>query len=220
MVYLLALRSINRYLPWLRHYAEAVQIHPWHIYGILRQVIGDLSCFSERINVLGEDQEEGGRKLPAYDHTSLWECFSNAQKVIVKLLDEITAGPDHIVPMTPSDGIYSADLKPAVFDGNNRFYLAVTTDKDHKTAIQSVDKVAKLSSREHLGLLISHALPGIQLEHLSVPPQELPRRGNVLYFSIDSHGEQWAHVKKEHNLSLSWDGAPEGLQVELMVVSK
>jgi type VI secretion system protein ImpJ len=220
MVYLLALRTINRYLPWLRHYSEAPQIHPWHIYGILRQIVGDLSCFSERFDVMGESVEENQRPMATYDHQALWEIFSNAQKLIIRMLDEITAGPDHVVPMVPTDGIYSADLKPVIFDGSNHYYLALTTDRDKKAAIDAMDSVAKLSSRQHLGLLISHALPGISVEHLALPPQELPRRGNVLYFSIDAHGEQWAHVKREQNLSLSWDGAPEGLQVELMVVSK
>jgi type VI secretion system protein ImpJ len=220
MVYLLALRSLNRSLPWLRHYVEAPQIHPWHLYGLLRQIIGDLSCFSENINVTGEDRAEDLGRLPAYDPLNLWDCFSAAQRVIVRLLDEITAGPDHIVTLQPADGIHSAELKAAIFDDKNRFYLALTTEDDPKKIPRAMDSLAKLSSANHLSVLISHALPGIPLDYLGTPPQELPRRGNVLYFAIDAHHEQWANVKKERSLAFSWDGAPDSLKVELMAVGR
>ena len=126
MVYLLSLRSINRSLPLLRHLAESAQIHPWHLYGTLRQIVGELSCFSETINVLGEDREERESALPPYDPANLWECFSTAQRRIGRLLDEITAGPKHLVKMNLTDGIYAADLKPDLFEDESRFYLALT----------------------------------------------------------------------------------------------
>ena len=220
MVYLLALRSLNRTLPLLQHYTEIPQIHPWHIYGIFRQIIGDLSCFSEKINVFGEGKNEEDQTLPSYNPLALWNCFSIAQNLISRTLQEITAGPDHVVQLSPEDGIYTANLKTAMFEGNNRYFLALATEKDPKVVVSSMSKLAKVSSKQTLGRLISHALPGIPLEHLPTPPQELPRRGNVLYFSIDSHAKQWDSVKKEKNLSLSWDGAPESLQLELMVVSR
>jgi len=220
MVYLLALRSINRYLPWFLHYSQESQLHPWHLYGILRQVIGDLSCFSENISVLGQDGDGAEPSLPSYDPLRLWDCFSAAQGLIIRMLDNITAGPDYIVNLPLKDHLYTADLKPAIFDGHNAFFLALTTPEDPKTVVPSMATVAKLSSRSHLGRLISHALPGIPTSYVAVPPQELPRRRNVLYFSIDSHHEYWSDVKKEHAIALSWDGAPEGLQIDLMVVTR
>ena len=48
MVYLLALRSFNRYIPLLWHLTETRQVHPWTVYGLLRQLIGELSSFLEQ----------------------------------------------------------------------------------------------------------------------------------------------------------------------------
>lgn len=96
MVYLLALRSLNRYVPTFFHFTEVQQVHPWAVYGILRQLIGELSSFSERINVMGE-LEDGTRILPNYDHRNLWECFSVAREMVIQLLDEITAGPEYVI---------------------------------------------------------------------------------------------------------------------------
>jgi type VI secretion system protein ImpJ len=53
-----------------------------------------------------------------------------------------------------------------------------------------------------------------------VPPQELPRRAQTVYFAVDHHGEQWNRVKKGNNIAFYWDNAPKDLVVELMVVSR
>jgi len=220
MVYLLALRSINRYLPLLRHYSATAEIHPWHVYGILRQIVGDLSCFSEKVSVLGEEEEETLSILPDYDPLTLYSVFSNAQRLIARLLDEITAGPDNAVPLTFADGVFSADLKPDVFDGSRRFYLALTTQQEADTVTEGMKGVAKLGSRARVELLTSHALPGLPVEFVASPPQELPRRKNVLYFSVDTSDRSWEFVEKERALACCWDKAPADLKMELLTVSR
>ena len=219
MVYLLALRSLNRYVPVLFYSTEVQQIYPWSVYGVLRQMIGELSSFSERVNVLGE-LEDGKRVLPNYDHRNLWECFSAAQALVIQLLDEITAGPEYVIRLVFDGTYFTADLKPAIFEDRNSFYLALKTEEDPKVAVQSLATISKLGARESLPILIARALPGIGLEHLPVPPQELPRRAKTVYFAVDHHSQQWSMVTKGQNIALYWDSAPEDLEVELMVVGR
>ena len=218
MVYFLALKSLNHYVPLLFHLTEVDPVHPWDLYGILRQIVGELSTFSQRINALGE-MPTGERMLPLYDHRDLYGCFSAAQGLISQLLDEITAGPEYVIRLVYDGTYFCAELNPSVFEARNRFYLVFKTEQDPKTVLQSLATVAKLSSREHLPILIARALPGIGLEYLPVPPQELPRRSSCIYFKIDHHNEQWVNIKKNNNIALYWDNAPEDLEVELMVVS-
>jgi len=217
MVFLLALRSLNRYIPQLSHMLEATG-HPWTAYGLLRELVGELSSFSERYSVTGEAQGSGG--LPVYDHLNLWHCFSRAQAVITSVLDEITAGPEYVFTLSYDGTYYSSDLPPAVFEGKNRFYLVVQTASDAKDVLGALATGAKLSSRENLPLLIVRALPGVGITHLDRPPQELPRRGGALYFQVDHHSEQWSGVAKGKNIALFWDSAPEDLKAELMVVGR
>jgi type VI secretion system protein ImpJ len=219
MVYLLALRSLNRYIPVLFHVTESQQVHPWTVYAVLRQLIGELSSFSERVNVRGE-VGDGTRLLSNYDHRGLWECFSGAQAVVTQLLDEITAGPEYVILLAYDGTYYSAELSPTIFEGRNRFYLVFETAGDPQSMLQSLETMAKLGSRESLPILIARALPGIRLEHLPIPPQELPRRAHSIYFRIDHHSDQWAQVERGHNIALYWDSAPEDLKVELMVVGR
>lgn len=218
MVYLLALRSLNRYVPVLTHLTEVQHVHPWAVFGLLRQLIGELSTFSEKVDVMGS--QESGVSLPPYDHQALWECFSSAQALISQLLDEITAGPEYVISLVFDGTYFAAELKPAIFEGRNRFYLVFRTEADPKMVLQYVTTIAKLSSRAHMPILIARALPGIKVEHLPVPPQELPRRAHSIYFSVDVHSDLWPLVQKGQNIALYWDNAPEDLQVEMMVVTR
>ncbi|MGD8882168.1 MAG: type VI secretion system baseplate subunit TssK [Desulfobacterales bacterium] len=218
-VYLLALRSLNRYIPLLEHISGASHAHPWDVYGFLRQIIGELSAFSEQFNALGE-MAEGSRSVPDYDHRSLWDCFSRAGATITQLLDEITAGPEYAFQLLYDGTYYAADLAPDIFEGRNRFYLVLKTESDPQFVLESLESISKLSSKESLPLLIARALPGIKMAHLSDPPQELPRIARAIYCQIDHHSDQWSQVQQGRNIALHWDTAPEDLKVELMVVGR
>ncbi|MBN1932237.1 MAG: type VI secretion system baseplate subunit TssK [Desulfobacterales bacterium] len=219
MVYLLALRSLNRYVPLLFHLTESRQVDPWMVYGTLRQLIGELSSFSQQTNVMGE-MESAARSLVQYDHLSLWKCFSNAQALITQLLDEITAGPEYVIELVFDGTYYAAELPPKIFEGRNRFYLVFETESDPHFVLQSLQTIAKLSARETLPILIARALSGIKLEHLQAPPQELPRRAGSIYVQIDYHSDQWTQVQKYNNIALYWDAAPDDLKVEMMIVGR
>jgi len=218
-VFLLALRSLNRYVPLLFHITESQTVHPWTVYGILRQIIGELSSFSETVNLLGE-KEDGSSLVPSYNHRKLHTCFLSAQDVLLRLLDEITAGPEYMLELTYDGAYYSGELSPSMFDSHNRFYLVLATDHEPGPVLESFSALAKMGSRESLPLLIARALPGIKASYLESPPQELPRRPGSLYFQIDHHGELWQQVQHSNNLAIFWDNTPEDIKVELMVVGR
>lgn len=219
MVFMLALRSLNRYVPILFHYTESATVHPWQVFGLLRQLIGELSSFSNEINVLGE-KENKEPLLGGYDHSNLSSCFISAQSLISRLLDEITAGPEYVIELVFDGTYFTADLSPSQFSEGNRYYMVVETEDNPESVLDSLQGIAKLGSRETLPLLIARALPGVGLEHLPVPPQELPRRSHCLYFQVNHHNDQWVNVMKNNNIGLYWDNAPDDFKAELMVVGR
>ncbi|WP_224983057.1 type VI secretion system baseplate subunit TssK [Geomonas agri] len=219
LVYLLALRTVNRYLAQLDHLILA-QVHPWQVYGVLAQLVAELSCFDESVACLGDGEGGGAAFLPGYNHLDIGGCFASAHDLILKLLDQVCTGPEYALRLCFDGTYYSADLTPAHFQGKNRFYLAVTTETDPAAVLAYLTGLAKLGARERLPLLIAQALPGVPLEPMSNPPPELPRRASSLYFAIDSRSEQWDLIEKWHNIALFWDQAPDVLEVELMIVTR
>jgi len=218
MVFILALGAVNRYLPLLGHFVEAPRVHPWQVFGVLRQLVGELSAFSDSVDVLGQAPGEQG--LPGYQHRDLYGCFAAAQRLVLRLLDEVTAGPEYVIALEFDGRTFSCDLKPALFEGRNRFFLALSCEAERQTVLKELEQGAKVSSPVQLELLINRSLPGIPLQYLQIPPQELPRRADTLYLAIDHSDVQWDGIRREGSLALHWAGAPEGLVVELMVVGR
>ncbi len=219
MVYLLALRSLNRYVPLLFHMTESPTVHPWQVYGALRQIVGELSSFSERVNVLGE-LDDGSRLIPPYNHRSLYNCFSAIQRTLIQLLDEITVGPEYVFELVFDGTYFTTELPPTVFDGKNRFYLVLYAPEEQKEGLAHFASMAKAGARESLPILIARALPGIKTTYLESPPQELPRKTGAVYYQININNDLWQQVQKNRNLAIFWDTAPDELKAELMVVSR
>ena len=219
MVYLLALRSFNRYIPVFAHMLEEPGGHPWDVYMTVKQLIGELSSFTEIIDVLGRD-ESGNLRIPPYDHNDLIACFSGAAALITELIDEITAGPEYIISLEFDDGYFSAILKPEFLKSSNQYYLVMRTEDEVENIMETLDTQVKVGTTKILPFLVERALPGVGLEPLTVPPQELPRRRDSIYFQIDHHSEQWLRIEKNKNIGLYWNSPPKEVRIELMIVNR
>lgn len=219
MRYKLAGRSLSRYIPRLFHYTESGEIHPWDVYCVLRELIGEISTFVDNINVLGETFD-GKRLLPNYDHQNLGECFHSAKNLIVQLLNEITVGPQFLVEMPLKDRCYEADIPQEFFEQNVDYFLIVSTQSDFEDHQNSLLTTGKLASREVVGVLAERSLPGVGLIHVANPPADMPRRPDAHYVRLDIHDDQWPTVEKNKDIALLWDEAPKDTKVELVIVRR
>ncbi len=217
MVFLLTLRTLNRFSPVLRHMiGSGFSVHPWSVYGVLCQLIGELSTFSAKINLV-RIRKDDPFYLPPYDHEELSRCFQRTVKILTKLMDDIAADPEYISLFTYDGTCHCLELPPKMLEGRKRYYLVVETEADQEQVASELENLAKLSSPKYLDLLIAQSLPGIRLRRVEHPPPELPRRSMGTYFSIDHKSRLWQKVREEKNLALSWDTRPEDARVELMV---
>ena len=217
---LLALRSLNRFCPLLQHVCEDVRVHPWHVYGLLRQVVGELSSFSERYNMFGEG-EDGSPGLPAYDHRDLRRCFLRAHQLISHLLNEITVGAEFIVPLTSDGaGLHTGVLPKRFFTEHNRFYLMLHSPQAGDEVARAVAADARLGPTEEMPKLLSLALPGLELIHLAAAPRGLPRRADAHYFRIEQISRQWEVIERDGQIALAWVDPPEGLRADVVVVRR
>ena len=205
-VFLLALRTLNRYAPALKHMADAPHCHPWQAYGLLRQVVGELSSFSRDVSSLGEGA--GGRQLlPDYDHENLGDCFSAARSIITRILDSLTAGPEFMTQFVFDDPYFTAEMPDRAFGEGNEYWLLVRT-ADPDKALPELLKMAKLSATGGMSSLLARAVHGIGLEYRETPPPGLPRTKGALCFRVDSDSELWDEVARSKSVSLYWDSAP------------
>ena len=219
MRYKMALQSLSRFVPRLFHITEAGKVHPWAVYGALRELIGEISTFTDRVSLLGETAD-GERLVPSYDHNDLGGCFNSASNMVSQLLNEITIGPQYLVEMKFDAIAYTADVPTEFFTEHVNFFLIVNTDGDFAEGQKSLLTAAKLASRDVVETLVERSLPGVGMIYLQTAPPGLPRRPNAHYFRIDVHDDQWSSVVRQENAALLWEEAPEDVKIELVVVRK
>ncbi len=217
MVFLFTLRTLNRFSPLLRHiHGQAGAVHPWAVYGVMGQLIGELSTFSSKINLVNISKEDPFYLLD-YDHEGLTQCFKRCRYILAQLMSDITSEPEHVVSFVYNNQYFTAQLSTELLKGRKRFYLAVDTAGSHEQVINELEKQAKMSAPEHLSRLVLQSLRGIELQHITHPPPGLPRRNMGVYFSVNHKNILWQKVVEEQKLALSWDTRPKDARIELMV---
>ncbi|MCZ6798473.1 MAG: type VI secretion system baseplate subunit TssK [Gammaproteobacteria bacterium] len=217
--YKMALQSLSRFVPRLFHITESGNVHPWEVYGVMRELVGEISTFTDRVSVLGETAD-GERLVPAYEHNNLGNCFHQVSAMISQLLNEITIGPQFLVEMKFDEVAFSADVPAEFFTEHVDFFLIVNTVEDFEESQKSLLTAAKLSSRDMVETLVERSLPGVGMIYLSTAPPGLPRRPNSYYMRLDIHDDQWSSVVRQENVALLWAEAPEDTSIELVVVRK
>ena len=217
--YKMALQSLSRFVPRLFHITESGKVHPWTVYGVLRELISEISTFTDRVTLLGESAD-GERLLAAYDHNNLGVCFNSASDMVSLLLNEITIGPQFLVNMKFDTVAYEADVPSEFFTEHVDFYLIVNTVENFEEGQKSLLTSAKLASRDVVETLVERSLPGVGMIYLTSAPPGLPRRPNSYYLRIDVHDDQWSSVVRQENVALLWEEAPDDTSIELVVVRK
>jgi len=214
-IYFHALLVLNRYSQQFHHFLETGAVMPWLIYGVLRQLAGELSTFSKQYSYSDDGSDFG---LPAYDHESIMHCFKETTLVINDLLRDIIAGPDYMTPLLFDGTYYCAHIKDCDTRRNNTYYLRVSMHEEINDVIEYMHARAKLSSKEQLPLLLAHSLPGVVLQYEDSPPINLPRSPDFIYFKLQACGENWDAVISGLNTSIYFDNPPDSIKIDLMVM--
>ena len=214
-----AVQALNRHVPILTHYLETSHVHPWDVYGALRVCAGELSTFSQRLDLYGRiTGQEEGTGIPRYDHRKLGWCFDQVKRLISEMLSEVAVGPELRVVLTQSDGIiFSGNIPSEYFAPRNRFFLVLQSEGMHEVDAEQFLSSGRLAAASVLPNLIDHALPGLELIELSGPPQGLPRRSDAKYFRIEQISSEWETVAAEGAISLYWLDAPTDLRAIVVV---
>ncbi len=215
--YMLALAVLNRYGPLLTHLLETPEVSPWVLYGTLRQLVGELSLFSERCDMLGETLD-GHSLVPPYRHEDAGQAIIGLAQLIGQQLNEISVGSELLVRLQLQDGVYRGELPEAFFGPRHRYYLVARSAGDPDLLVDSLPRDGKLGAATALPALINRALPGIELIYLQVPPQGLPRVSDALYFRLETLSDAWEALQQERLAAFFLPAAPADLMIELVVV--
>ena len=211
---------LGRSIPELNRWLQAPSAHPWNVYGSLCRIAGELSVFAPDMSPLGETRQ-GARVIPPYDHTDLYGCFSAVARVIMRLVDTLVMGPQFIFDLEPAGtpGVFSAVMpRGALSAGSYDYWLLLRSQRGKELA--SAAALGKLAPAAEMSDVVAQALPGVRLRRSEQPPMGLPRRGDTLYFRIDSNDPLWRRLERDGEISYTLPGAPDDLRVQVTVVER
>ncbi len=214
--HLLVLNAFNRSLPILNHMIEMETVHPQAAYGLLRQMVGEFSTFTDRINALGR-MKDGTPLVPDYDHEQLYHCFNETQILISELLKGISIGGESIFSMTRQGAYFKAQLPAEEFRDSAIYYIVLKSLADSDRIVNDMQKLVKIGDSRNIRNMIARALPGVPLKHRLVPPPGMPKHPGAYYFRIDSKHPLWDEIRRSGDISLFWDNAPEDTVLEIVI---
>lgn len=183
------LQVINRLQPWFTHLARRRHVHPEDLYIAFSQACGELVTFT--------DEGRLPQDYPAYQHDDLRASFRMLMSTLRRTLSTVLQPRAVSLPMTEERyGAYTAYVNDTSLIATAEFVLAVRArmqaDELRKLFIQQ----AKVTSKEHLGELVSLQLPGIPLKQLHVAPRHLPYHAGFIYFELDRTHPAWQFMKQ------------------------
>lgn len=221
---LMGLRTLSRYAARLDHAVAAPCLSPWQAYGMLRELVAELSVFSITISALGENGADEQR-LPEYGHTRLGECFRAAHDLIVQLLEGISAGPRFVTRFVFNDPYWTAQIPPQVLaearTAAGDFWLVLHSQQMEPDAMrESIARRLKLSPPGGMESLLVRALPGLPLSLAQGTPPGMPRMQGVVYLRIERESPLWSEVEEKGRLAMHWTDAPEDLDAQLALLAR
>jgi type VI secretion system protein ImpJ len=204
------LYTVNSSIPVLSHLLQGQRCHPEELFSALTRLGASLTTFHPTIRP---------RDLPLYDHAELSKVFTDLVEKLRILIE--TGIPRNAVslPLRQVNGtIYSTAIDQDRYLTNTRMYLAVSADASDETIIRRVPQLVKACSATHIDQLISNALPGITLTHISSPPSAIRVKMKYQYFSLNQSGAAWETVTRARNFAAHVPGEIINPQMELVIL--
>ena len=206
----LILQTLSSAIPLLSHYKNTPDIHPEKIYSLLASVIGGLCPFSFDLDV---------HNIPKYKHNNLTLVFDKLERQIRTLID--IAMPDELITLKlnkEADLLYSINIIDNKVLSSSTLYFAVYSPNDDPIWVNVFSRTVKVSSRQDIEVVVASALPGIQIQHVQRPPNNLPVKSGYEYFKILSNGKFWGRVLKLNTLAIFLPNEFRGIKIDLITI--
>lgn len=204
------LYTVNTFLPPLRHLFETRRGHPEVLFNTMNALAGALTTFSTKILP---------RDLPVYDHRDLGGRLSDLDDKLRYLLETVIPSNFVALPLKyASPSIYSTAINDDKYLQNTKMYLAVNAEMPEAELIGKAPQLVKLCSANHLEHLVRHALPGLTMRHMQMPPTAIPVKLNYQYFSLNQSGGPWEAILRSRNFAAYVPADFPNPQLELIIV--
>jgi type VI secretion system protein ImpJ len=188
------LHALNSNVSTLRHILLSRHLHPQELFREMSRLGGALCTFGLEVHP---------RSLPSYDHQNLGTQFAAIDEHIRRHLEIVMPSKAIKIPFNQVETfLYNGELTDERCLGPARWILEIQSPIGEADLIARAPKLAKVCSARFVLELIKRALPGLPLNHLSVPPPQIAARVEAQYFSINRSGPCWEHIVQTRQMGI------------------
>jgi type VI secretion system protein ImpJ len=213
------LNILNRNIPLLSHLRSAPDIHPWHVYGALRVLLGELSTFYDDIDCLGRHSASDDT-LPDYTHDNPGACFETLCAQLQQLLTGLGLSVSKTLDLLPAPPYFSAVVPDDFISPACRYWLMVRAAQLSGSETDNFPRYAKLGTSDRLNTIIAKAVSGVPLTKMRSAPPGFAKRADTTWYMVDSAHPLWQTIATQKKISLFWEGAPADAQVKLAAIGR
>ncbi|GAB6074649.1 type VI secretion system baseplate subunit TssK [Nautilia lithotrophica] len=210
--FLLILQILNKNAAYLSVIFEKKKIHPFEFYSSLKELIAELSVFTDRIDYTAK-AKSGKYLIGKYDHNNLSKVFDEFHLLLKELLDDMVMGPEFTITLNKEDSIFSAELPKDIFEKKYRYYILIKPENIDEFKSKYAEFI-KVSSKQRLNVLIQRALDGVEMQEVSAL-EGMPIRDDVVYYKINTYSNEWNNIEKDKSIAVYAEGVE---YIELIVM--
>jgi type VI secretion system protein ImpJ len=204
------LHTLNAALPPLLAFQRDPSAHPREVYLELARLGGALCTFA-----LGSSPSG----LPAYDHLDPGQTFVALADHIRRHLELVA--PTNCVPVS-LDRQYQFYHVGSIGDprcfGDSRWVLGIAAKISQSQLSQLAPQRIKVSSAEYIRRVVQAQVPGAPLTALPGPPNGIPSRNRMQYFSIDTEHLYFRPVQTQRTIGIYVPAEFVEAEVELYIL--
>jgi len=204
------LHALNSNVSPLRHFLLTRHAHPQELFREMSRLGGALCTFGLEVHP---------RSLPAYDHWDLGARFAALDEHIRRHLEIVMPSKAIKIPFKQVETfLYNGEVKDERCLGPSRWVLEIASPIGEVDLIARVPKLTKICSARFVVELIKRALPGLPMNHLSVPPPQIAARVESQYFAINRGGPCFESIVQSRQIGIYVPGEIPSPELSLIVL--
>lgn len=208
----LVLMLVNRNEAVLRHLATLPNLHPESLYRELVGLAGELATFTERSTYRPPE-------LPDYRHLDLEATFRPLMEALRESLSAVFE--QTAIPIELEQRAYNirvARITDRSLFVDTTFILAAKSTVDSEKLRANLPKRTTIGPVERIRDLVNLQLGGAPIRPLPTEPRQIPFRGGMVYFEINTESEDWKMVERSGGVAVHVSGELPDLDLELWAI--
>ena len=208
---LMILQIVNKYEYKFRHFRTCSEIHPEILYQSCIDLYAEMSTFT--------NDRRRPNQVEEYHHHEINQTFNQVKAQVRESLNIVLQQNSTEIKLEQKEyGLWLGKIKDTTLLDSDNLILSVFTSSRSDDIRTYFPSQIKIAPAELINDFVSRALPGIEIECLTVAPRQIPYHTKCTYFSLSKNSSYWNLIKDTGRIAFHTAGRFKDLKLELWAI--